>query len=79
VHPISGSPRAAATGFVLAAVVTLIGLALAWPAARVLAYERGGGLLDPVTAGLALLLTLQALVPLLVLEAALGRRTPLAG
>ncbi len=63
----------------LAAVVTLIGLALAWPAARVLAHERFRGLLDPVTAGLALLLTLPALVPLLVLEAALGRRTPLAG
>jgi putative spermidine/putrescine transport system permease protein len=48
-------------------------------AVQLFARLGGGGLLDPITAGLALLLTLPALVLLLVLEAALRRRAPLAG
>lgn len=48
-------------------------------AVQLFARLGGGGLLDPITAGLALVLTFPALVLLLVLEAALRRRTPLAG
>lgn len=48
-------------------------------AVQLFARLGGGGLLDPITAGLALLLTLPSLALLLVLEAVLRRRTPLAG
>lgn len=48
-------------------------------AVQLFARLGGGGLLDPVSAGLALLLTLPAGALLLALEAVLRRRAPLAG
>lgn len=48
-------------------------------AVQLFARLGGGGLLGPISAGLALLLTLPAVVLLVVLEAALRRPTHLAG
>lgn len=48
-------------------------------AVQLFARLGGGGLLDPIAAGLALLLALPAAALLVVLEVVLRRRTPLAG
>ncbi len=84
--PLLGPGVAAATLFAFLVSVHVVVLTVLIGQGRVettavqlFARLGGGGLLDPITAGLALLLTFPGLVLVLVLEAALRRRTPLAG